>query len=298
MTPEDRILRLSHSAVCDEVFVEDPYTIPAGSVYATYGGPDHAAYGGSEGYPYGSRSNAPPPRQAANPRPPLAHAGPLLAHVGPHAAGIDDQPAFKNVTDAKRDRYLGTIQPQMQRRDNGILKAFDTKSIKDYNKAKYNGLPRDAQGRKMSAKGWQWQGVGAQRLSGSPAEEARVRYWSENSLIWVCAPGLGNSATFYSHIGKMKRFHHSSFTAGQPVLGAGEWVVENGHLKAISANSGHYQPTIDHLRQSILHMREALHDDTTVLLWSAQDGWTDVPVQQFLNQGDHNGRYRTHPAHQ
>ena len=46
----------------------------------------------------------------------------------------------------------------------------------------------------------------------------------------------------YSHTPKLDRFHHSSFTAGSPILAAGEWQVEAGIVKRINGLSGHYRP--------------------------------------------------------
>ncbi|KAL0555358.1 hypothetical protein IC582_009302 [Cucumis melo] len=46
---------------------------------------------------------------------------------------------------------------------------------------------------------------------------------------------------------KKGAFHHSSFLAGGATLAAGRLEVEDGVLKAISAYSGHYKPTDDHL---------------------------------------------------
>lgn len=36
--------------------------------------------------------------------------------------------------------------------------------------------------------------------------------------------------------------HHSSLAAGQPVAGAGEFIVNNGQLQTVSDESGHYRP--------------------------------------------------------
>jgi hypothetical protein len=37
--------------------------------------------------------------------------------------------------------------------------------------------------------------------------------------------------------------HHSSYTQGKPVMMAGTMLVENGHIKAIRCDSGHYKPS-------------------------------------------------------
>jgi Domain of unknown function (DUF4157) len=45
------------------------------------------------------------------------------------------------------------------------------------------------------------------------------------------------------------RFHHSSFLRGAPVVAAGELVFENGVLKTVTNQSGHYQPGFEHIIQ-------------------------------------------------
>ena len=76
--------------------------------------------------------------------------------------------------------------------------------------------------------------------------------WGYQSLIWVCVKEQGRKEpVFYSHCGRVHRFHHSSH-AGGDVLGAGEWIVEKGRLLRISANSGHYRPPVDYFRRAVL----------------------------------------------
>lgn len=42
-------------------------------------------------------------------------------------------------------------------------------------------------------------------------------------------------------------FFHSSYLSGAAVLCTGTWLIENGIVKAVKNDSGHYQPTIEHL---------------------------------------------------
>jgi hypothetical protein len=58
--------------------------------------------------------------------------------------------------------------------------------------------------------------------------------------IWVLSP----ADSFYSHVVKIGRFHHSSLLAGTAVKAAGEWGVEDGKLKWINGKSGHYRPEL------------------------------------------------------
>lgn len=60
-----------------------------------------------------------------------------------------------------------------------------------------------------------------------------------------------DSVSFYSHECRGGKFHHSSLSKGGKVVGAGEWIVEDGKLKKVSANSGHYQPTMDYLYNAV-----------------------------------------------
>ena len=73
--------------------------------------------------------------------------------------------------------------------------------------------------------------------------------------------------------------------AGGDVIGAGEWIVRKGKLWKISANSGHYRPTIDFLYRAVLHMSGAFQADTTVFLYdNVDDKWVDYPIRQFISQ--------------
>lgn len=45
------------------------------------------------------------------------------------------------------------------------------------------------------------------------------------------------------------KFHHSSFLGGKPVAAAGEIQVENGVVKAVTDQSGHYQPGFEYTMQ-------------------------------------------------
>ena len=121
--------------------------------------------------------------------------------------------------------------------------------------------------------------------------------WAKESCIWVCAVGeTSTRPVFYSHVCKIQKFHHSSFTAGSGVLGAGEWIVKKGKLLKISANSGHYRPPMDYFYRAVLNMSAAFHGDTTVFLYdTVDDKWIDYPVASFIHAPTMGGRYKTHP---
>jgi hypothetical protein len=104
-----------------------------------------------------------------------------------------------------------------------------------------------------------------QPLDGST--DAQYHEWGGKSCIWVCfVPEGRDSVSFYSHVCRGGTFHHSSLSKGGKVVAAGEWIVEDGKLKKISANSGRYQPTMDYLHNAVLHMAVARQPDTTIFL--------------------------------
>ena len=116
-------------------------------------------------------------------------------------------------------------------------------------------------------------------------------------MIWVCAPeGELEVPAFYTHVCKAGRFHHSSLVAGDDVIGAGEWIVRDGKLCKVSANSGHYRPTMSCFYRAVLHMATAFQDDTTVFLYdTVTDQWVDYRIRDFIAQPSCNGRYKVHP---
>ena len=92
-----------------------------------------------------------------------------------------------------------------------------------------------------------------------------------SSLIWVCAPDIANSeqVSFYTHVCKYKSVHHSTLAKGAGVIGAGEWIVTDGDLKALNGSSGHYMPSMSDLYDSLVCMRavKMLKADTMVHIW-------------------------------
>ena len=62
-----------------------------------------------------------------------------------------------------------------------------------------------------------------------------------------------------------QHFHHSSLAQGQGVAGAGELEIDEGHIRAISDQSGHYRPKAEQTLQVVqqLEAQGALRDTTT-----------------------------------
>ena len=59
----------------------------------------------------------------------------------------------------------------------------------------------------------------------------------------------------YSGSHDVGKFHHSSFLSGGPVLSAGEWVVRNGEVLAVTAKSGHYKPSTQMFYQMLRKLK-------------------------------------------
>lgn len=162
---------------------------------------------------------------------------------------------------------------------------FDTESVKKSYLGKVGG------GKAFSARLWETE---AQMFN----VQAAAKEWDEKSLIWVCTTEKGRlGGVFYSNVCHPGKFHHSSFTSGGGLLGAGEWIVEAGKLMKISANSGHYMPTLGEFHRSVLLMREAWNQDTEVMLFNKKtDNWEYVPVTVFQVDMNVGGNYVVHPS--
>lgn len=76
----------------------------------------------------------------------------------------------------------------------------------------------------------------------------RVLCFGHHDSIFVISPQGRIYACRHAVPG---RFHHSSFLQGRPVATAGEVIIKQGRLKAISYMSGHYQPNTHHFNQGL-----------------------------------------------
>jgi hypothetical protein len=75
-----------------------------------------------------------------------------------------------------------------------------------------------------------------------------VSHETAGRAMYVLSP----EKAFYGAPGVVSQRHHSSFLAGAPVMAAGELATDaGGKLQWISASSGHYKPTIQHLRNAV-----------------------------------------------
>lgn len=73
---------------------------------------------------------------------------------------------------------------------------------------------------------------------------------------------------------------HSMLTKGGPVLGAGECATdENGNVVEANNQSGHYQPDVEHLKETKKNMEQQGHSggDTKWSIWDAETS-TNIPM--------------------
>lgn len=75
---------------------------------------------------------------------------------------------------------------------------------------------------------------------------------------------------FASHYAPVGEFHHSSFLGGEPVGTAGELAAEDGMIRKITNNSGHYRPDRDSCLDFLRHMirdRGLTYDGDNLDVW-------------------------------
>jgi hypothetical protein len=133
-------------------------------------------------------------------------------------------------------------------------------------------------------------GVGHYRGDLFTTFEMRTVFSGPGFGIWVMSP----SGEMYAGPHLYGGFHHSSFLAGAPVRSAGEIRANRGKIEFISAKSGHYMPTADHLAWAIetLGTHQVDLTGTRVAVWprSGGDGRVRlVSAQEFLrNSSQYN----------
>ncbi len=190
------------------------------------------------------------------------------------------------MEEEKRKKYRVTLGPRLMRRNvQGHSTFLDTEEIWNYYKGKYaasspcNGL---SNAQKNAQK------FGVTLKSAAPVVKP-VNMLSKTGpgdaqgwLIWV----WGRDDNFYTHVGKLGRFHHSSFFAGGAVKGAGEWKVERGKLTGIVGLSGHYKPPFEALVASVKFLQSkhaVVTEETNVYLWEKGTGVPKpILAQAFL----------------
>jgi hypothetical protein len=139
--------------------------------------------------------------------------------------------------------------------------------------------------------------VGPQRYV--PGSISVANDWTKCRSIWVMILPEDGQPTFYSHIGKLGRFHHSSFKSGGAVMAAGEWVITSGKLKMINACSGHYKPEPWRFAFAANYLKDVgiVSPDTKIEVW--RDGTRVLePCLDFLRNltGNLTQGYSLYPS--
>jgi hypothetical protein len=87
---------------------------------------------------------------------------------------------------------------------------------------------------------------------------------------------------------KFNGFYHSSYLAGEPVMGAGSMLIVNGKIHRIRSDSGHYKP-IDTNVVSVLQALRMLGYPLNDIFVDDYLGKTSVKAEYFMSQnGDWN----------
>jgi hypothetical protein len=136
--------------------------------------------------------------------------------------------------------------------------------------------------------------------TGEPVHTGAMHtYFSgQGHAIWVCSP----ARRFYSANHEVGSFHHSSFLAGLPVMGAGEWSVDHGRLVMISNKTGHYRAGARELFQVMLRLSvHGVDLSSVVVFWPwpsnqhrryyrALDFMRGQPAERFCEPKDQAGK--------
>ncbi len=117
------------------------------------------------------------------------------------------------------------------------------------------------------------------------AESARVGWTYHPSITeQMMDPGyagfamsMGREIYMTHHKGGFHKdnFFHSSYLAGDTVLCTGTILIVNGTVKAIRNDSGHYQPTLEHLMNVVQALEMHGVDPATVIVRAVAHSWRD-----------------------
>jgi hypothetical protein len=113
--------------------------------------------------------------------------------------------------------------------------------------------------------------------------------WTKCRSIWVMAWDTSGQPEFFTHIGKIGRFHHSSFKAGEAIMAAGEWVISQGECKMINSCSGHYRPESWRLLAACIQLKNhaVLTPRTVMEVWRKDNRQRElVNCLQFIASYD------------
>jgi hypothetical protein len=112
------------------------------------------------------------------------------------------------------------------------------------------------------------------------AGEGRNKFKSIWVMVWE---DRSQPPEFYSHIGKIGRFHHSSFKAGGRIAAAGEWLITDGKCEVVSGCSGHYKPEPWRLLLALDYLKKVnvITDATKLEVWLKDT--TNANRKQLVN---------------
>ncbi|TWT00297.1 hypothetical protein [Reyranella sp. CPCC 100927] len=99
--------------------------------------------------------------------------------------------------------------------------------------------------------------------------------------IWVCSV----ERHFYCASHVVGSFQHSSFLGGLPVMGAGEWAVDQGRLVVISNKTGHYRAGFEEMFRVMLRLSANGVDLSSVKVfwpWPSNEGRKYYPAVEFM----------------
>ena len=93
----------------------------------------------------------------------------------------------------------------------------------------------------------------------------RTEFSRNGWAVWVCSmptidPGGKFGAFVFSYTHNAGYDHHSSVLGGAPVMAAGEWVVKNGKIIAMTGKSGHYMPKWENLHRFVVRFGDVPGD--------------------------------------
>ena len=173
--------------------------------------------------------------QMANQGVPVAKYGALISQLRAHPKRIE---RIASAFEYSKQEFLGEVDGLRQITMRPHLKGFD-----EHNQVRYIDGQELAKLRIEVKDGLLFQ-------NGVPFDTrgTSTRFRSGEDLAMFVMDLEGN---LYASLEGDMKFQHSSFFAGGPVMGAGEFRVKDGKLIRMTDKSGHYLPTLDLTLQAI-----------------------------------------------
>jgi hypothetical protein len=111
--------------------------------------------------------------------------------------------------------------------------------------------------------------------------------WGNGGYVWI----MDRWDRIFTGKSQVGRFHHSTYAMGRAVRGAGEWDVENGRVRRIAPQTGHYRISLYQFYESVRRMRDVLGlnlEYAWVELWerdhraTTRAGWAGHKVERSV----------------